>query len=143
MKVQLSETSSSLVKRFLGSNSFKYAAQFTIRDLMKYTIYRELNKLTKLYPLYPKEMGFASIDRESAIPSDMSSFNWDESKDKLFNEGKPIEKKLKIDSHDLTGIVHHWDPMRWSKDLYMSEDEEVEVVVPSTGDAGAPDITEV
>jgi hypothetical protein len=39
LKVQLSKTSSNSIKRFLGSNSFKYVAQFAVRDLMKYTIY--------------------------------------------------------------------------------------------------------
>jgi hypothetical protein len=144
MKVQLSKTSSSSVKKFLGSNSFKYAAQFPVRNLMKYTIYRELSKLTKLYPLCPEQIGFASVDRESAIPSDMSSFNWDEGMNELFDmKGKPIEKKSKIHNHNPTGIVQHWDPTRWPKDLYILEDEEDEAAIPSIGDANAPDNTEV
>jgi hypothetical protein len=117
----------------LGSNFFIYAAQFTVRDLMKYTIYRELNKLTELYSFAPEQIGFASVDRKSTIPSNMSSFTWDEVKDEMFDtEGKPIEKKPKIHSHTPTGIVHHWDPTRWAKDIYTSEDEETEVTIPST-----------
>jgi hypothetical protein len=59
-------------------------------------------------------MGFTSIDRGTTIPSDMSSFSWDEGKDELFDkEGVPIEKKPKIHSHDPTGVVYYWDPTRW------------------------------
>jgi hypothetical protein len=106
--MQLSETSSRSVKRFLDGNSFKYAAQFTVRDLMKYTIYRELNELAKLYLFCPEHIGFAMIAREAAIPSDMSSFSWDEDKDELFDkEWALVKKKPKIHSHDPTGIVHH------------------------------------
>jgi hypothetical protein len=132
------------VKKFLGSNSFKYAAQFAFRDMMKYMIYRELSKLAKLYPFCPEQMGFASIYRETTIPSDMSSFNWDEGEDELFDkEGASIEKKMNICSHDPIEIMHYWDPIRWPKDLYISEDEEVEIVAPSTGDIDAPDVTEL
>jgi hypothetical protein len=68
---------------------------------MKYTIYRELYKLTKLYPFTPEQIGFTPVNRESAIPFDTSSFTWDEDKDELFDtEGKPIEKKPKIHSHN-------------------------------------------
>jgi hypothetical protein len=106
---------------------------------MKYTIYRELNKLTKLYPFAPEQIGFASIDQESVVPSDMSSFTWDEVKDEMFDtEGKPIEKKSKIHSHTPTGIVHHWDPTRWPNDIYTSEDEEIEATIPSTGNTEIP-----
>jgi hypothetical protein len=80
---------------------------------MKYTIYRELNKLTELYPFAPEQIGFASVDWESAIPSAMSFFTWDKFKDEIFDmEGKPIEKKPKIHSHTPIRIVHHWDPTR-------------------------------
>jgi hypothetical protein len=61
LKTQLSEASSNSVKRFLGNNSFKYAAQFAVRDLIKYNIYRALNKLAKLYLFCPEYMGFAVI----------------------------------------------------------------------------------
>jgi hypothetical protein len=59
LRAQLSEASSNLVKRILGNNSFKYVAQFAVRDLMKYTIYRKLYKLTKLYLFTPEQIGFA------------------------------------------------------------------------------------
>jgi hypothetical protein len=132
------------VKKLLGSNYFKYVAQFVVRDLMKYTIYRELNKLTELCPFAPEQIGFASVDRESAIPSDISSFTWDEVKDKMFDmEDKPIEKKPKIHIHTPTGIVHHWDLMRWSKDIYTSEDVEIKTTIPSTSNANAPANVEV
>jgi hypothetical protein len=74
LKMQLSEASSSSVKRFLGSNSFKYDAQFAVRDLMKYTVYHELTKLAKFYPFTPEQLGFVVVDRGAVFPSDMSSF---------------------------------------------------------------------
>jgi hypothetical protein len=84
-------------------------------------------------------MGFASVTRESAIPSDMSSFIGDEYKDKLFDtEGKPIEKKPKIHSHDPTRIVYHWDPTKWPIDVNVPEE-----AIPSTSDLSTPDVVEV
>jgi hypothetical protein len=74
LKMQLSEASSSSVKRFLGSNSFKYAAQFAVRDLMKYTVYHKLIKLAKFYLFTPEQLGFVVVDRGAVFPSDMSSF---------------------------------------------------------------------
>jgi hypothetical protein len=139
LRAQHSEASSSSVKRFLGSNFFKYAAQFAVRDLMKYTIYRELYKLTKLYPFTPKQIGFTVVTRELFIPSDMSSFTWDEDKDELFDiEGKPIEKKPKIHGHNPTGIVYHWDPTKWPTDVNVPEG-----AIPSTGNTSTPDVVEV
>jgi hypothetical protein len=107
---------------------------------MKYTIYRELNKLTKLYPFTPEHVGFIAVDRELARPSDMSSFRWDEAKDKIFDiEGNPIEKKLNIHSHNPTRIVCHWDPTRWPRDVNIPEEE----AIPSKGDVSTPDTAEV
>jgi hypothetical protein len=118
LKSELLEASSSSVKRFMGSNSFKYIAQFAVRDLMKYIIYHELYKQTKLYPFTPKQVDFTAMTRESAIFSDMSSFTWDEAKDEMFDmEGKPIEKKPKIHRQNPTRIVYHWDPTKWPTDV--------------------------
>jgi phage gp16-like protein len=134
LKTQLSEASSSSVKSFLGSNSFKYAAQFAVRDLIKYTIYFKLTKLVKFYPFIPEQLGFAVVDQEAAIPSDMSSFTWDESKDEMFDmEGNPVEKKPKIHSHVPTGIMHYWDPLKWPEDVNISEEG-----VSATGNVDAP-----
>jgi hypothetical protein len=139
LRAQLLEVSSSSVKRFLSNNSFKYDAQFAVKDLMKYTIYRELYKLTKLYQFTPKQIGFTTVTRESAIPSDISSFTWDEDKDELFDtEGKPIEKKPKIHSHNPTRIVYHWDPTKWPTDVNVPEG-----VILSTSDTNTPDVVEV
>jgi hypothetical protein len=60
---------------------------------MKYTIYRELTKLAKFYPFTPDQLGFVAVDWGAAIPSDISSFTWDESKDEMFDMEGTLSKR--------------------------------------------------
>lgn len=118
LQAELADAGPRVIREFLGSRGFKCAAQEALIDSLRYTIYGELTKLSEVYPFIPEQLGYASVERSSAIPKDLSSYSWDAQEDKLRRpNGEEVPTGLSLPTLKPSPILYCWDKGTFPTDV--------------------------
>lgn len=93
-KCREEEVSRRTLDEFLNSMAFTDAARIATGNLTKAAIYKELKKLSKVYPFDPRHSGFVYIKKEDRCAAVLPGFTWDRKKDRMQNDKGQIVRPL-------------------------------------------------
>ncbi|XP_078153946.1 uncharacterized protein LOC144549064 [Carex rostrata] len=111
-----------IVRRFLASRAFTNAAVLSCEEVMKFLVYREFEKLTKIYPFTPEQIGFVRIPQEKQRPKSLRGYSWDIKSDLLVSPNGEMmmgTRKIELSSGTGTGILYPWPADGMPKDPTM------------------------
>lgn len=116
---QKEELPRATIVNFLASNAFTEAATISCKNLMKASIYKELKKLSKIYPFDPQYCGFVEIPDNKNVAVPLPGYTWDTEKDRLRTpKGKKVHLPVKLESVTPEVIPFRWESyMLWPVDV--------------------------
>lgn len=119
VKQQEEELSSQTIKKFLSSVAFTEAARIPCTNLTKASIYKELKKLSAIYPFDPEHCGFVKIPKKDRYAAVLPGFFWDIAGDRLRNaRGKKVKPPTSFESIEPEMISIPWKgTFNWPRDV--------------------------